>query len=335
MKENINRILLVLCCGAVLLSHIKISSLEGEIRSLRNAISSVDSSVRNDIRSIYSNVDRMLEEQASLLLAEEYQIVSGDIREKTAALEIKIQPKEYTPGTTAAAVTVNGEEYPLSLSEGVFAAVISVPMMDETIIDKVSFTENGTVRSQRISWSCVPRYDYLTTVYGDLSASSARATRSGEIMNLELDSTLHITAERRGTAAKIEKVELVQVTDGREVWRKQMEYNNVDERHGTKEQAVTYHSRAMYDDNWTGDEFVCPVDMTFELPFGSTTYLLACVTDGDGLVHHCLAEMWQVSRDGRDWDDSFGWYHGMEAGKVFNPDGTLLYRLDYDEELYK
>ena len=42
-----------------------------------------------------------------------------------------------------------------------------------------------------------------------------------------------------------------------------------------------------------------------------------------------------VSADGKDWDDNHGWYSGMEATEVYNPDGTLLYAVEIDDTLYK
>ena len=331
MKDRFYKLLSVICCVALIFSFGKIRSLENDIRNLKTYVSRVEHNVQQDVNSIYSNVDAQLEKQASLLNNTGFRVVSGDIRSKTAVIEIKLQPKEYTPGKTSATVKVNGENYPMTLTGDTYAAEITVSMLENTVVESVSFEENGTVRTEKLNWSTVPRYDYMTTVHGSFSMDTATGRAENGSYSITIDGIIEITAQRREIPTEITAVELIQVTGGKEIYREKLTETAEDSCLSAEKAKELEISRR---EGWRQDVFTYNLKQTFTVPLGSTTYLYADVTDKDGFVHRCILEMWKISSDGRDWDDGYGWYRGMEAAEVYNPDGTLLYKVNLDEEIY-
>ena len=330
MKDKIYKIASVVSCILLVVSYMKITELESKINNLNTAISRTERSLENSMSSIYSNVDRMLREEASLLLGYECNIISGNVAEKTVQLEIAVKPKEYSPAATQAAVTVNGVVYPMDFAGDRYIAAVTVPMLEYIEVETVSFTENGTVRSREINWGDTPRYDYLTTVYGDFGLSQSTANRKDNNIHMAVNSVTNISAERKGTPAKIEKVELVQITDGKEVNRQTLEENDV-----TKGGRYPEKAPAVNGEDWNTDVFSCVLEHTFIMPYGSSTYIWAEVTDAEGMLHRCLMVKWRVSTDGNDVEDPYGWYSGAEAAEVYNTDGTLLYSIETEDGHYK
>ncbi len=330
MKEKGYKVITAVCCVGMVVNMLQISNLKNEVQRLQNNLNNGIRNVENDISGIYRNVDNMLKKQADILSVSELEILSADTDNLTAVVQYTALPKEYAPGATQAVVNINGSDYAMEYKDGVFTTQRDIPLMKETTVNSISLIDKGTVRNQSINHSLTPRYDYLTTVYADMIHSATGKKVDGNYV-WGIDGTIHINADRKGRQAEIASADLVQIVNGKEVFRQKLENTP------GNTQSVTHSRQANevkpdYNDFWTSDLFQSDIRQSFTLPQSSVIYLRVDVTDGDGLIHRCYLESWKTDSEGNDYDSQYE-FNGREAAEIYNKEGKLIYTID--EKLYK
>ena len=98
-QTNANRIIVLILAVFLVLGAIKIGTLTDDVKKLKSQNSNLDSEIqmlRNEINSIYNNVDKQLKEEASLISGVDFSI--GDPSEdiKSAKLILTVVPKMIT-----------------------------------------------------------------------------------------------------------------------------------------------------------------------------------------------------------------------------------------------
>ncbi len=337
MKKNFNTIISIITCIALVICILQIKSLESEIDDLKRAMTQRVDNISRDIDSIYYNIDNKLEQQARLITADSWQIVSADIENNSVEVECSVTAKEYIPGVTQAFVFANGQEFELSLTDGQFTGIITAPLLSDTKVESVSFRENGTVRNQPLDWHFFPRYDYLTIVYADLnwSGRGSKAEDRDNIYQWKLeDGEISIDFDRQIGEIDIRSIDMVEMIDGVEVKRIPIPF---DSQVIVKENGL-FHSTESVRPEYADDQDLkyrnISYDMTgyvFEIPFGSTLDVYVETLDDDGLVHRNQIAQWTYDNNGKGVIDNHEWWHGAE-GFIYDTDGNLIYG---NEDLYK
>ena len=110
-----NALTLALAAATVFL-FAKTKNLENEIGDLRSSVSGNTTHIESRINSIYTNVDNMLEEQASLFSEVSYEFNNFTKENNSALLYIRVMPKTVFDGMTAK-VTLDGKSYEMEKSE--------------------------------------------------------------------------------------------------------------------------------------------------------------------------------------------------------------------------
>jgi len=329
MKERFYKVLSIVTAVALVFCLLQINSLKNEISSLRKRTDNRNDRMYDNINSIYSNVDSMLKKQASLLADSSWTLENEDIAAGTVNLVCNITPKEHTPDVTSAQLYVNGTAYPMTYKNNIYTAQVPVSIFGHIDADRVDFSDNGTVRTEKLGWSIFPRYDFLTIVHADMSWSGTGGMTGGEngmycwtIKNGDL----HIDISRENMPVKAQSVYLVEMTDGVETKRTRITG------------AVTGESDSADDGVLIsrGNNYInitCSIDdFAFEIPAGGTLELFCEVVDGDGLVHRNQLQRWSVNENGENIDEDHSWWMGGES-TIYSVDGRLLYAVD--ESMYK
>jgi len=170
MKEWMKRVFAAVLCIMLIISLVRIHSLEEKLERETGYLQSQIQSLESSINSIYHNVDQKLEEEASLLTFQDWNLASLDVQEKTASVEVSIIPKEYQAGMTEAVLQSGDREYGMTMKDGAYYAEIEVPLFDMTTVDAVVLRDSTYTRTEYLDWSIHPRY-VLPDVHASLSGS--------------------------------------------------------------------------------------------------------------------------------------------------------------------
>ena len=161
MKNNISTAIAITACLLTVICLLHIYDLRQQILNSENNLRNYLYNVESSIDSIYYNIDTMLFEQATLLADSNWNYGEADIDAKSATIQCSVAPKEYRPDTTTAILICNDTEYPMALKNGEYTLALPLALFDESIISKVLFIDNGTVRTEALDWYITPRYEFL------------------------------------------------------------------------------------------------------------------------------------------------------------------------------
>lgn len=129
MKENqknkMQIILLVVFAVSLIISFFKIYDLSEQINQINENLTYRDQDIRNQIDSIYANVDNKLNQQASLFSNFTYENGKFYQENNTAELVIELVPKTVTDDMTLS-VTMDGKEIPFKRTGNTFKGIITV-----------------------------------------------------------------------------------------------------------------------------------------------------------------------------------------------------------------
>ncbi len=298
MKEWMKRVFAAVLCIMLIISLVRIHSLKEKLERETGYLQSQIESLQNSINSIYHNVDQKLEEEASLLTFQDWNLASLDVQEKTASVEVSIIPKEYQAGMTEAIVQSGSEEYPMTMKDGAYCAEIEVPLFDMTTVDAVVLRDSTYTRTEYLGWNISPRQSMLPDVYADISGGWSFGPRGKEYSTLTSDGEIGIHIEAKGSQPEIKSIYLIESLDGQ-----------VQER-----TAVPMEGQDGY--------YTVACKETYELPFETCFEMAVEVTDKYGLVYKAIVHRWESDEKGQLVDDT-DWF-GRSAA-IYSQDGKLLY----------
>ena len=330
MKKHISTIIAAIACVLCAICLAQLVDMKQQIQSLQSNLGTYMTGTQSSINNIYSNIDSKLEEQSNLLASGEWAFGEADIDAGTVILQCSVAPKEYQPEVTSAALFCNGTEYPMTLADGEYAAKLPISLFGDSVVSKVQFEENGTVRTESLEWYISPRYEFLPNVYANFSGSGRGSIGEGSYI-WSREGQVEINVERKGNETDVQSIAMIEYTDGQETKRTDIPLNTTPapQSNGT---AYMEPATPVGDVGASPSYVYYPLNNDFEIPFGSTFDLYIEVVDGYGLHYRVLIDHTEVDSDGRPVDDEYGHWRGFEAG-IYDNDGNALYVPG--EELYK
>jgi len=277
--KNINwkNIIIPVMAALIIFAVAAIANLDNEIDWLNNRINNLTSElnlVRNDMASIYSNVEEQLQKQASLLTSAELSLGVLDSEKHNADVEIKVVPKTFTEnmevsvkiGDTVTILNRNGAEFSANIPLYIFAEYTEFPML--------YIESNGNVQTEVLENIDVTELyaKYLPTLYAQIP-SNADLTRG----KLNINSYLNVSAKPTEYSGNITflKYEIITEVNGKEISREDI----------TSEM----------DGNSYRDSFYKSVDAKN----GDNVAIYAVAEDSLGFTHRKLAFYWYETEDGR------------------------------------
>ena len=303
MTNKWQKFMNIVCLALLLMCFVKIRWMENELSNIRNNLNSNYSMLRSDISFISNNIRYELEQQASLISDSGFDVTNLNIKDKTAVVDCYVVPKTYSPQQTSATILCNGVEYPMTLENGRYTANITFPITEEVFeISSVSFTEDNTIRTQKIGWQINPKYDLIPTAY--IYYSGSMSQDYGETITRKYQGSIDIDFEHRDFVEEIKDVQVYMIIDGKEVWRDSPEVE------------------VLHKDDYM---LSCRADIqqNFELKRGSTILMIAEITDNNGWKYRSVLEDATIGEKGnpipnRDYN------HGQ--ADVCDAEGNIIFK---------
>lgn len=292
----------------------------GVVLDLQSSLTRTQGSILNEIStlegrmtSLQAELQSGLEREVSLLAASDWEYLTVDGAARTATLRCTVIPKTCTTGVTAAALTVDGESVAMTEENGVYTAILEVPLMQDVTVERVSFTENGTISAEQLNWSVSPRYSFLPSVYAYLAGSSSRDGQDPDgVYTIRYQGSIELDINCPEPAEFV-RAEVVQTLDGRETLR--LDVTGQMERRAEEEDYKYY---------------AIPFEQMLELPAGKKMILSVELTDGNGLRYRGIIGHDGVDPDGTpmEWDPVY-----TNEADILDAGGEPLYTVN--EALYQ
>ena len=312
---------------------LRIAALKEEIRQLRSQVTDESRTISNDIDGIYSRMQQALEEQASLLSAASWEYGDADLADRSIQVRCRVTPKEYTAGSTRAFLVCDGEEQEMSLENGEYTAVVEIPLCADSQITSVFFQDGDVVRTQALEWIFSPQYEYLPMVYARFAGRGAATARDDH--SVKSWEGLVIVDVEDPQKAGVERIDLVCRIDGQEMERIPVDLSYEGQESYLTQESQGSNSRRALPERQSyregeSSQFYFYLDKSWEIPLGSRLELYAEVTDGWGLRHLALADLFESDDRGEPLDEPEGWWLVGAEGSVYDVQGDPVYVVETD-----
>lgn len=320
MKKQIPAmILILLLIVCLIVSTMEISALRQEIKDLGNRLSMEVITLRQDISNVAHTASRAvsdaLQEDSDPLRSIDWEWLALDTAERTVTTRITALPKSYDAELTTASLTIGGRSVPMALVNGEYVAELNLPLLEDTELTSVQFTDGSMVQTSLVDATLRPRSSFLPRISttfpgrgtGRVQDSTYVWTFTGS-MELELSTPQeHIT---------FTDIALVTRIGGQETSRQPLTDLNVSLEQTATARADGYNTNISYNSE---------LDITASAPFGSTMEVYVEAADSLGLIHRVWLWGYAISETGNvtslpDLPEYFG--------AIYAPDGTLLYQPD-------
>lgn len=298
-QVNTNRIILLLLAVLLVIGAIKIGTLTDDVKKLKSQNSNLDSEIqmlRNEINSIYNNVDKQLKEQASLLSGVDYTIGNPSEDMKSIQLSLKVVPKMISDDMelsvaidgNSASLTRNGNEFTGTINVGLFVDYDQWPLLS---IKTSEGTKTEYLDGVDISYLFS---NYLPILDADMSASSELSNG-----NLQIEAGFRISSKPASYKDPVTFTSfiLVEEVNGKEV-------NRTDITDEVRKSGENYDTRYI---------------KTFEVSSEDILKVYVIAEDSLGYIHKTLVHYWIESEDGAQAETVFG------GETIFDKDGNMLY----------
>lgn len=303
MKEKWPKIFNILSFVLLVICLVKITWLENDIQNLRNTVNNNHSILQNSIANISNDVRYEMERANNLLSDSGWETGNLNIEDKTATLSCYVVPKEYNPQKTAAILICNEKEFPMILDNGRYTAEITIPIFEESVINNVQFSEEGTIRTQQLNWGINPRYDIVPAAYVNYSGER-RQDYKGDSITRSYDGWVEIDFEHKGFAKINHNAEIVYLINGKEAWR----YTPVLEE--------------QYKDDYISN-YIAEIEQSFEIKRGDTIEMFVEITDDNGWKYRCVLEDATIGKKGNPVPNRE--YYHSEA-EIYDSDENLIFQ---------
>lgn len=298
-RTNWKVIAVVALVVLLIVSFFKIAELSDAVENLQRENASLSNGIqalRDDIQSIYDNVDAKLKEQASLVAGVDFEI--GDISDdmKSVELALTVVPKLVSDDMEVS-VSVDGNTVPLTRNGSEFTGSVAVGLfVDYNQWPLLSIKSSESTKTEYLDSVDVSYLfsRYLPSLYADMSASST--LKNGK---LQVDAGFSIESDPANSNSPITFVSftLMEEINGEEVSRSDI----TDE---VRKSGNSYNTR---------------YNKSFEMTPEDELKVYVIAEDTLGYIHKTLAHFWIQSEDGAVAEAVFG------GEWIYDQDGNLLY----------
>lgn len=297
---NWKKLLIILMAVLLTFSVFKIAELSDEIDALktRNTDLTRDIQVlRDEINSIYDNVDRQLKKEASLISGLDFAIGDPGEDMKTVELLLTVVPKviseDMQVSVTVDGVTVplerNGSEFTGVVDAGLFVDYDQWPLLSIKTADE---TKTEYLEDVDISYMFAR---YLPSVYADMAGGNGRL--SDGTLSVDLGFSIETQSAYANTPVTFTSFTLVEEVNGKEISRQDI----TDE---VQKAGESYHTQYV---------------KSFKVTYGDELKVYVMAEDSLGYQHKALAYYWLETEDGSQAEAMFG------GEMIYDQDGNLLY----------
>ena len=289
----------------IMLSYIimEIGVIKGRVSSVERNLSSRISTVESQINGITSDIERTLEEEASILAYSDFAIGEEEIKNGTFKLQVRILPKEYSPDTNVF-IIMDGKEYPLEYDGKEYHAEIEQELFkDYILVESVKFVDGNVTRSQGINYGINPKESFMPYMYANFGGSYSSGYKyANEITDYKRQGDVIVDMSYPSDFGGISSCTYYVYVDGAEVNKQpaRIDYS------GTNSLTAIVNE-----------------DKTYYVPFGKNIEFVIEVIDVNGLRYVWTMEEYHANDNGN--IEAIYPESGMETVNVYNQDNELLY----------
>lgn len=300
LKESVLYIIILVMAFMLIACFTKINSLSREINHLRNDYLSEDDMLREQINSIYTNVDEQLKKQASLITESTFSLGELDTKTQMVPVTIRIVPKEIREDMQIK-VELDGEQAEFVKNGSFYEATIPVGLfLTEEPYPMVNITYDGVTKTEKLEEI------WLGELWGKwfplLRAEDTTGRSSFKDGKLAFDTQTLIEWDYLNNVSKIvfENFAIVTEINGKEVKRVDIT-EEVKNAEGFAEGIVALEFKD-----------------TYEVVEGDAVSVYVVAEDSLGYIHKTLAHYWQ-----RSGGASAEAVYGGES--VYDKQGNMIY----------
>lgn len=323
MKNKFLKVITVLLCVAVAVCGYSIYKLNERIDNTSANFNSRITQLQNEIQSIYTNVDQMLEEQTSIISSENFEFGKMNLENHTVELIFTVTPKEYSSEKTKAEIYINSQSYPMTHSNGSFSVIVPIPLFEESKTEKIVFMEDDIIRTQESVQHILPKIEYLPDMSVSFVGSYGNKAKNKTYIE-EVNGNLDICVYGNTDGLEITSLDFVEVVDGVEVSRKPI--SSFENAHPIKESGFGWESVPAVPDMSGGNadlDYSVSLVKNFEIPFGKNMTVYVEMKDNKGLVYRSKLFTRSVDDNGSLLSNSK--IEGSSFAEIYSADGKLLY----------
>lgn len=301
-KKQFNWKTFIIVLMAVLLafSLYKIATLSDEIDHLKSRNSNLTGDIqilREEINSIYDNVDKQLKKQASLISGVDFSIGNPSEDMKTVELSLTVVPKSISDDMQVS-ITVDGKTVPLARNSNGFTGAIDVGLfVDYNQWPLLSITSAGETKTEYLENVDVSYMfsRHLPSLYADMSGGSGKF--SDGTLSVDLGFTVETKPASQNAPVTFTSFTLIEEVNGKEINRQDI----TDE---VRKSGESYNTRYV---------------KNFKVSYGDKLKVYVIAEDSLGYIHKTLAHYWLEREDGAQAETVFG------GEMIYDKDGNLLY----------
>ena len=296
---NSNRIIILLLAVLLVVSSIKIGALTDDVKKLKSQNSNLDSEIqmlRNEINSIYNNVDKQLKEEASLISGVDYSIGNPSEDMKSIQLSLTVVPKMISDDMELS-VIIDGNSASLTRNDNEFTGTIDVGLfVDYDQWPLLSIKTSEGTKTEYLDGVDVSYLfsNHLPTLEADMSASSKLSNGK-----LQVEAGFRIASHLAYGNAPVTftSFTLIEEVNGKEI---------------SKQDITDEISKS-------GEVYNTQYVKSFEVSHGDELKVYVIAEDSLGYIHKTLAHYWIESENGAQAETVFG------GETIFDKDGNMLY----------
>lgn len=299
-KNSGLKIIVAILAIAVLGCFIWINTLTNEINRLSQSMHSQHQVLMNQVESIYSNVENMLQEEASLLSGVEVEYGDIDFESRTIEVSVKLVPKMISDDMKAE-LSIHGRTSELARSGNVFSGSIAVDLFNHAEQMLLTIETNAGIQTQYLNEVRVEYFwqEHIPSLYG--GGISDRGTLSDGKYLLDGMLELNFSLAKETPEASFEKFVLVTELNGEEIGREDISEEVLN--------ADTYLSGFFIRRDYK---------LEVEAKEGDELAIRLEATDSLGLRHTQLLHFWKKMGD--------AYAEAMDGTEyIYDPDGVLIF----------
>ena len=294
------KLIMIVMAGLLVFSFFKIAELSDEIDALKTRNSNLTGDIqvlRDEINSIYDNVEKQLKKQVSLISGIDFSIGNHSADMKTVELLLTVVPKSISDDMQVS-VTVDGKTALLERNGSEFTGIIDVglfvhynqwPLLS---VKSAEGTKTEYLEDIDISYLFTR---YLPSLYADMSGGSG--SFSDGTLSVDLGFYIESKPAYGDAPVTFTAFTLIEEVNGNEISRQDI----TDE---------VRKSGASYDTRYVKN---------FKVTYGDKLKVYVIAEDSLGYIHKTLVHYWIESEDGTQAETVFG------GEQIYDKDGNLLY----------
>lgn len=299
-KRNAQKLIIVILVIAIALFYVRISRLENEIDQLKNSLNSQYHMLTTQVESIYSSVDQMLKEEASLLSSVSAEHGELNLDDHTIDVTVTLVPKLISENMKVK-LSINGRSTELSRNGSTFTGMIPVNIYNKNeqllmTIETAAGTQTQFLADVQTEYLWEGRIPSL--YYCDLSGTG-KLSEGKYSLDAELD--INCSPVEETPNVRFEKFVLVTELNGKEI-----------EREDISQDILNYQTYPH------GVYFRHDYQMECEAVEGDELGIYLEATDSLGYLHRMLIHHWKEQNGAA--------AEALDASEyIYAPDGSPIY----------